>query len=100
MKMTKDNFNPIGINLFIKVIPEEKKSKIEMINDDYSNAMSEMGQLFKGRVLGAGSDTIAIKEGDVVVFSPLSTLYLEEISNHNEDYIILPETEVIGYIKE
>lgn len=89
--MSKAKIFPIGPNVLVKPLVEEKRSKSGIVIPETVN--EERPQ--KGRVEAVGIST-NVKVGDVVIFKKYSP---DEIKIDGEEYLIMKEEDILAVIK-
>lgn len=96
--MAKPNFQPLGANILVKPVEEEKTTSSGIVLPDTVD--KEKPQ--KGKVIALGTGKITekgdkisfnVKIGDVVIFKKYSP---DEIEIDGEDYLIMTENDILG----
>jgi len=99
--MSKPKLTPIGGNILVKPVSEEKVSASGIVLPDTID--KEKPQ--KGKVIALGTGKMShdgkkigfnVKEGDIVIFKKYSP---DEITVDGEDYLIMEEDAILAVIK-
>lgn len=99
--MAKPKLTPIGGNILVKPVSEEKTSASGIVLPDTID--KEKPQ--KGKIIALGTGKISnegkkigfnVKEGDIVIFKKYSP---DEITVDGEEYLIMDEDAILAVIK-
>jgi chaperonin GroES len=91
--MSKPIFQPTADNIVLSVVITNPLSKTKLIiPDTYKDRSSEFG-----RVVAIGPDVNGIKEGQKVLFEKFAG---QTVQIDNEEYILVPESDVKCIINE
>src|SRR3990167_10029620 len=94
-KINKLNFTPLGSRVLIKPFKIEVKEEVTesgIYIKKSENDPDKDGQ-GKGKVVAVGSDSIDIKNGDMVIFTKFGPL---EIKIKDEDYLIAKQEDILA----